>query len=145
MAQWLRFCLSVKEMQQVQVWSLDKEDPYLTVGNGNPLQYFWVQNLMDRAAWWVQSLGSHRIRHNLATKHKHKLSIYLIFVTMSVSVWYARKCLYKRYTRLCQELKLKVEYELTSQWKRLMYSSRGSIPANSLRGRNIDGDEKWED
>ena len=28
------------------------------VGNGNPLQYSWLDNSMDRGAWWVQSMGS---------------------------------------------------------------------------------------
>ena len=32
-------------------------------GNGNPLQYSWIENPMDRGAWW----GA-RVRHNLATK-----------------------------------------------------------------------------
>ena len=26
-------------------------------GNGNPLQYSCLESLMDRGAWWVQSMG----------------------------------------------------------------------------------------
>ena len=26
--------------------------------NGNPLQYSWLENPMDRGAWWLQSMGS---------------------------------------------------------------------------------------
>ena len=27
------------------------------VGNSNPLQHSCLENLMDRGAWWVQSMG----------------------------------------------------------------------------------------
>ena len=37
-------------------------------GNGNPLQYFWVENPMDQGAWWATVHGVARIRHDLATK-----------------------------------------------------------------------------
>ena len=33
-------------------------------GNGNPLQCSCLENSMDRGAWWVQSMGSQRVRHN---------------------------------------------------------------------------------
>ena len=33
-------------------------------GNGNPLQYSRWENPMDRGAWWVQSMGSQRVRHH---------------------------------------------------------------------------------
>ena len=33
-------------------------------GNGNPLQYSCLENSMDRGTWWVQSMGSQRVRHN---------------------------------------------------------------------------------
>ena len=35
-------------------------------GNGNPLQYSWLGNLMDRGAGWVH--GVPRVGHNLVTK-----------------------------------------------------------------------------
>ena len=38
-------------------------------GNGNPLQYCWLENPMDRRVWWVQSTRSQRVRHDLATEH----------------------------------------------------------------------------
>ena len=39
------------------------------VGKGNPLQYFCWENPMDRGAWQaIQSMGSQRVRHNLAAK-----------------------------------------------------------------------------
>ena len=38
-------------------------------GNGNPLQYSCLGNLMDRGAWQAMVHGSQRVGHNLATKH----------------------------------------------------------------------------
>ena len=32
--------------------------------NDNPLQYPCLKNLMDRGAWWLQSMGSQRVGHN---------------------------------------------------------------------------------
>ena len=40
-------------------------------GNGNPLQYSYLENPMDRRAWWLQSMGLQRVGHNLATEHAH--------------------------------------------------------------------------
>ena len=37
--------------------------------NGNPLQYSCLENPMDRGTWRLQSMGSQRVRHDLATKH----------------------------------------------------------------------------
>ena len=36
-------------------------------GNGNPLQCSWLENSMDRGAWWATVHGSQRVRHNWAT------------------------------------------------------------------------------
>ena len=37
-------------------------------GNGNPLQYSCLGNVMDRGAWWPTVYGeSQRVRYNLAT------------------------------------------------------------------------------
>ena len=33
-------------------------------GNGSPLQYSCLENLMDRGAWWAAVRGSQRVRHN---------------------------------------------------------------------------------
>ena len=33
-------------------------------GNGNPLQYSYMGNPMDRGAWWAAVYGSHRVRHD---------------------------------------------------------------------------------
>ena len=34
------------------------------MGNGNPLQYSCLGNLMDRGAWWAHPWGSQRVRHD---------------------------------------------------------------------------------
>ena len=38
-------------------------------GHGNPLQYFCLENLMHRDPGGLQSMGSQRVGHNLATEH----------------------------------------------------------------------------
>ena len=37
-------------------------------GNGNPLQYSFLGNLMDREAWWAIVHGVARVGHKLVTK-----------------------------------------------------------------------------
>ena len=39
-------------------------------GHGNPLQYSYLENPMDRGAW-LQSMGSQRVRHDSATSRTH--------------------------------------------------------------------------
>ena len=39
----------------------------LREGNGNPLQYSRLENPMDGGAWWLQSVGSWRVRHDWVT------------------------------------------------------------------------------
>ena len=34
------------------------------VGTGNPLQYSFVENSMDRGAWWATVHGVARVGHN---------------------------------------------------------------------------------
>ena len=43
-------------MRETWVPSLGQEDP-LGVGNGNPLQYSYPENPMDRGAWWATVHG----------------------------------------------------------------------------------------
>ena len=40
-------------------------------GHGNPLQYSFLENPMDRGTWWLQSIGWQRIGHNLACTQAH--------------------------------------------------------------------------
>ena len=36
--------------------------------NGNPLQYSYLENPMDRGTWWATVNGVARVGHDLATK-----------------------------------------------------------------------------
>ena len=36
--------------------------------NGHPLQYSYLENSMDRGAWWATVHEVTRVRHNLVTK-----------------------------------------------------------------------------
>ena len=51
----------------------------LEEGNGNPLQYSCLENPMDRGAWQAV-YGVARVRHNLATKTKPYLDLWLIHI-----------------------------------------------------------------
>ena len=42
-------------------------------GNGNPLQYYCLENSMDRGAWWATVHGVAKVGHDLATKLLKKL------------------------------------------------------------------------
>ena len=33
-------------------------------GNGNRLQYYCLENPVERGAWWPQSMGSQRVGHD---------------------------------------------------------------------------------
>ena len=45
------------------------------VGNGKPLQYSWLENSMDRGAWWATvhtvSLRGHKELEMTEHPHKH--------------------------------------------------------------------------
>ena len=47
-------------------------------GNGNPLQYSYLENLMDRGAWWATVHGSQRVRHDLETKQQQQQHYHLL-------------------------------------------------------------------
>ena len=42
-------------MQEMQVQPLGRRSP--GEGNGYPLQYSWLENSMDRGAWWASVRG----------------------------------------------------------------------------------------
>ena len=46
----------MQEVQEMRVPALGLEDPP-GMGSGNPLQYSWLENLMDRGAWWATVSG----------------------------------------------------------------------------------------
>ena len=58
--------------------------------NGNPVQCSWLENPMDRGAWWATVHGVARVRHDLATKWwPPKSQLYLLpSLGQSVSTWF---------------------------------------------------------
>ena len=52
MAQQVKNRPPMQETQETRVWSLAGEDP-LENQNGSPLQYFCLENPMDRGDWWA--------------------------------------------------------------------------------------------
>ena len=40
--------------------------------HGNPLEDSCLENPMDRGAWWLQSMGLHRVRHAEETEQACK-------------------------------------------------------------------------
>ena len=67
---------SVKNMPAMQETTCSTGDPGSSPrsgrspggGNGNPLQYSYLENAMDRGAWWAIVHGIARVGHDLATK-----------------------------------------------------------------------------
>ena len=63
-------------------------------GNGNPLQYSFLDNTMDRGAWQATIYGVTKSRHNWGTNtHAHTHSLFLVSV-QNIS-HYATKILYQ--------------------------------------------------
>ena len=65
--------------------------------NANRIPYSCLENPMDRGSWWLQSMGSQRVRHNLVakkktTKHHRALSTWKIWGT---SIPHRKKNTYK--------------------------------------------------
>ena len=43
----------------------------METGNGNPLQYSFLENSMDREAWRVSVHEAAKVRHDLADMHAY--------------------------------------------------------------------------
>ena len=66
--------LTVKNLpaiQETQVQSLGQEE-----GNGHPLQYSYLENSMDREAWWATTHGVAKSWTQLSDIHLHLVSLY---------------------------------------------------------------------
>ena len=50
-------------------------------GNGNPLQYSYLENPMDRGAWQAQPMGSQIVRHHWAS------NTFLFFFKLFILLW----------------------------------------------------------
>ena len=65
-------------MQETQVQPLCQEDP--GEGNGNPLQYYCLENSMDRGAWWAAIYGTAKSWTRLsACTHAHTSKKWIYF------------------------------------------------------------------
>ena len=64
MTEWLHFHFSLS---------------YIGEGNGNPLQCSCLGNPRDGGAWWVPSMGSHRVGHDWANFHVYVGHLYVLF------------------------------------------------------------------
>ena len=56
----------------MQFQSLGREDPLeeeMTTHSSS-----FLENPMDRGTWWLQSMGSQRVRYNLATKQQQQIN-----------------------------------------------------------------------
>ena len=49
--------LSLKHLHPKQLWELEVSQFHSREGNGTPLQYFCLENPMDRGAWWAAVNG----------------------------------------------------------------------------------------
>ena len=82
-SQWQRIHLLVQEM-----WFIPELGRSPGEGNGNPLQYSWLGNSMDRAAWWATVHALLKVEHNwVAKQHEHKIHI----EPQCVRVWWDSK------------------------------------------------------
>ena len=47
-------------------------------GNGNPLQYSYLENSMDREDWWIRAWGCKRVKCDLVTTQQQNMLNYVI-------------------------------------------------------------------
>ena len=50
--------------QETQLQGLGRLGSSFGEGNGNPLQYYYLENFMDRGNWWATVHGVPRVRHD---------------------------------------------------------------------------------
>ena len=68
----------MQEMQETWVWSW-VSGRCSGGGHGNPLQYSCLENPLDRASWWAQSIGLHKeldMTEVAEHAHMHGMSLY---------------------------------------------------------------------
>ena len=69
--------MKISKQKQTLTWNNDVVDVHFGEGNGTPLQYSCLENLMDRGAWWAEVHGVAKNRTWLSdftfTFHFHAL------------------------------------------------------------------------
>ena len=83
MTQWVKNPPAMQKGQQMQVQPLAQEDPW-EEENGNPLQYSWLGNPMDRGAWQPTV---HRV-----IKSRTWLSKYVLSILLGWKAYHLNKC-----------------------------------------------------
>ena len=53
-------------------------------GHGNPVQYPGLENPTDRGAWWLQYMGSHRVRQDWVISDEH---LHFLFLSRLLGFW----------------------------------------------------------
>ena len=81
MAQWVKNLSAMQKTQEMQVWSLGREDPLKEemVTHANILAW---KNPMDRRAMWLPPRGLQRVRHNWVSTAFKSLLCQLLAVTL---------------------------------------------------------------
>ena len=60
--------------------------------NGNPLQYSYLENSMDRGAWWAtQFMGLQRVGHNWVIEHSLSIKVRVTHLIAQISQWKSRQ------------------------------------------------------
>ena len=69
-------------------------------GNGNPLQCSCLENPRDGRAWWLPSVGSHRVRHNWSDLAAAAYGALITdqYVVLSTVGWGMRKSIWSHNT-----------------------------------------------
>ena len=111
---------------------------YPGVGNGNPLQYPWLGNPMDRGAWWA-------IAHGVA-KSQTQLSDWACIDIMSELLWLRNHlCEFSGsvvsdfaipWTVACQA-SLSIELSRQEYWRELPFPTPGNLPNSWSRDPGI--------
>ena len=90
-------------------------------GNGNPLQYSFKDNPMDRGVWWAPSPWVSRIGHNWLSHTPKHTWIYL----WKVKVLVTKLCLTPLTVALQNSLSM--EFSMQEYWSGLLFPSPGHL------------------
>ena len=90
-------------------------------GNGNPLQYYCLENPMDRGTWRLQSMGLQRVEHDWATSLYTDLQccVCVLYISSFVAFlldftwsWYHDICLFLISLSISQSLGPSILYQM---------------------------------
>ena len=115
------------------------EESWFGEENGNPLQYSWLRNAVNRGAWWATVWGVSRVRHDLANNQKGLISYKIILKDdqylkeeKTISIKRER---YKRY-KPCATTKM-VSKSLNSFFRNIITTNHSPNHPSLCGGRSI--------